>query len=143
MAEGDEENGLNKTNALADVGHHSSRHDDPEEATTTAIHNIVTRPALEKSKSYATANSAVSGGTESTAELKPKPWYRNINPLRWGSIPPIPETRGASREFTASFFSLLLFQWMAPLMTVRPLYLTFYEDANSVSDWLQTSIRAQ
>ena len=51
---------------------------------------------------------------------KRKPWYRKgLNPLRWGSLPPIPKERSTSREYEASFLSRLTFQWMSPLMAVR------------------------
>ncbi|KAF1953987.1 multidrug resistance-associated protein 5 [Byssothecium circinans] len=59
--------------------------------------------------------------SSATAE---KRWYKKLNPLRWGAKPPVPETRTVSREYTASLFSRITFQWMAPLMTVgykRPL----------------------
>ncbi|KAH0556252.1 hypothetical protein GP486_005824 [Trichoglossum hirsutum] len=53
-------------------------------------------------------------------------WYRRLNPLDWGQRPPIPEKRRVSPEHTASIFSVLTFQWIAPLMRVgyrRPLEL--------------------
>jgi ATP-binding cassette, subfamily C (CFTR/MRP), member 1 len=56
--------------------------------------------------------------TISTPAPHPKPWYKQINPLRWGEPSQVPETRQISREHQAGFFSLLTFQWMAPLMTV-------------------------
>lgn len=78
------------------------------------------RPDVHRTKSYATTTSAVTR-TESNASAPPqkKAWYRQINPVRWGGVPPVPEVRGASREYTASFFSLVYFQWMAPIMSVR------------------------
>lgn len=74
------------------------------------------KPQLQQTKSYATSNSAVTR-TESNVE-PPKPWYKNYNPLRWGGIPPVPETRQVCREYNAPFLSLVYFQWMAPLMSV-------------------------
>lgn len=53
------------------------------------------------------------------AEEKKKPWHKKLNPLRWGAPPPVPTERKVSREYQAGFFSMLTFQWMAPLMTVR------------------------
>ncbi|KAL2813648.1 P-loop containing nucleoside triphosphate hydrolase protein [Aspergillus cavernicola] len=55
-------------------------------------------------------------------------WYRRltINPLRLQRIPPVPDHRSPSKEYGASFLSLVYFQWMAPLMKVgylRPLEL--------------------
>lgn len=92
---------------------------DPSDSNETTLENIVkTRPPLEHSKSYATTTSVVSGVTESSIEVKHKPWYKTLNPLKWGAPPPVPQVRQVSREYTASFLSLMYFQWMAPLMTV-------------------------
>ncbi|TVY81597.1 Multidrug resistance protein fer6, partial [Lachnellula suecica] len=83
------------------------------------------RPTIDRTKSYATTASAVTR-TDSHINAPPikKPWYKNVNPLKWGKLPPVPETRGVSREYHASFLSLVYFQWVAPLMSVgykRPL----------------------
>lgn len=53
-------------------------------------------------------------------------WYRKLNPLRLQKIPPVPKERTVSREYGANFFSIITFQWMAPLMHtgyLRPLEL--------------------
>ncbi|KAL1964629.1 hypothetical protein VTN77DRAFT_6803 [Rasamsonia byssochlamydoides] len=53
-------------------------------------------------------------------------WYRKLNPLRLQKIPPVPKERAISREYGANFFSIITFQWMAPLMHtgyLRPLEL--------------------
>ncbi|KAF2842640.1 ABC multidrug transporter-like protein [Patellaria atrata CBS 101060] len=53
-----------------------------------------------------------------------KKWHDRINPLKRTLKPPIPKERAVSREYNASFFSRLTFQWMAPIMAVgyqRPL----------------------
>jgi ATP-binding cassette, subfamily C (CFTR/MRP), member 1 len=71
---------------------------------------------LIHTKSYATDASVAPSTTVSRHPVK-KPWYKTPNPLRWGGIPPVPEERIESREHKASFFSLVFFQWMAPIMT--------------------------
>jgi ATP-binding cassette subfamily C (CFTR/MRP) protein 1 len=75
---------------------------------------------LELTKSYATTASAMSTRPSSVVTELPekKPWYRSLNPLKIGPPPPVPTTREVSREHTASFFSMVYFQWMAPVMTV-------------------------
>jgi ATP-binding cassette subfamily C (CFTR/MRP) protein 1 len=80
--------------------------------------NDIGRP-LGTTKSYATAASAVTR-TESNVDApdEEKSWYQKLNPLRWGGIPPVPESRQPSREYNAPFLSLVYFQWMAPLMSV-------------------------
>jgi hypothetical protein len=45
-------------------------------------------------------------------------WYRKLNPLRLRRIPLLPVKRTISREYGAGFWSMITFQWMAPLMTV-------------------------
>ncbi|KAI3098250.1 hypothetical protein CBS147333_9109 [Penicillium roqueforti] len=63
------------------------------------------------------------------ADVQPTPkkkWYRRLNPLRLQKTPPVPTERSVSREHGASFFSIISFQWMSPLMKVgylRPLEL--------------------
>jgi len=76
------------------------------------------RPQIAHTKSYATTNSGMtrSDSNVTTPPVVNKPWYKQPNPLRWGGIPPVPEVREVSREYTASFFSLVYFQWIAPIM---------------------------
>ena len=72
----------------------------------------------------ATINSTLT--VESTVPQGKKPWYKRLNPLKRSVKPPVPRERKVSREYQASFLSLLTFQWMAPIMSVgyqRPLEL--------------------
>ena len=90
---------------------------------------------LEKQKSHLEAKRTLTTATTtSTLTVPPsvnepgekKPWYKRLNPLKRSQKPPVPKTRIISREYEASFFSLLTFQWMAPLMNIgyqRPLEL--------------------
>lgn len=80
--------------------------------------NIIRPSNLEQTKSYATSASGFSALTTSLAEPQKKKWYKKLNPLRWSHAPPVPTEREVSKEYGASYFSLLVFQWMAPLMTV-------------------------
>ncbi|PNH41405.1 hypothetical protein VD0004_g5703 [Verticillium dahliae] len=75
------------------------------------------RAKLQRSASHATDASATTTASRPQPPEK-KPWYKTPNPLRWGSIPPVPKERGESREYHAGFFSLLIFHWMGPLMNV-------------------------
>jgi hypothetical protein len=76
------------------------------------------RPAFDRTKSYATTTSAVTR-TDSHVDdpAQKRSWFGKLNPLRWGGIPPVPETRKVCREYNAPFLSLVYFQWVAPLMT--------------------------
>lgn len=77
------------------------------------------RPEMKQVQSYATSNSAITRAESHVDDtIVKKAWYQNVNPLRWGAPPPVPESRTPSKEHTASFFSLLYFQWMAPIMDV-------------------------
>ena len=62
--------------------------------------------------------SVTSADTIQTAPLKVKPWYKRLNPLKRSTKPPFAKERATSREYQAGFFSLLTFQWMAPLMSL-------------------------
>ncbi|KAK8041144.1 P-loop containing nucleoside triphosphate hydrolase protein [Apiospora phragmitis] len=77
------------------------------------------RQEMTRTQSQATDFSTLTR-TTSRASVPPKskPWYKQPNPLRWGSIPPVPTERQVSREYNAGFLSRLTFQWMAPLMNV-------------------------
>ncbi|KAH9210336.1 ABC multidrug transporter-like protein [Leptodontidium sp. 2 PMI_412] len=77
------------------------------------------RPQIDRTKSHATTTSAFSGtGSHIDGPEKDKPWHKKLNPLRWGQAPPVPETRGESREYTASFLSLVYFSWINHIMSV-------------------------
>ncbi|PBP20899.1 ABC transporter [Diplocarpon rosae] len=66
------------------------------------------RPQIDRTKSSATDTSAFSrSDSHIDRPVDKKPWYKNLNPLKWGKVPPIPEERGVSREYTASFLSLV------------------------------------
>lgn len=86
-----------------------------------------TRQEFHRTRSYATDASATTQATSHhpTDENQAKrPWYRKLNPLRWGKPPPVPEVREVSREHKASFFSQLFFAWQGALMVTgykRPL----------------------
>jgi hypothetical protein len=62
------------------------------------------------------ASSDITDAKSST--IGKKRWYKKINPLKWGPKPPVPQKRDVCPEYRAGWFSLLTFQWIAPLMTV-------------------------
>lgn len=109
--DGEEKDFVESSSPVDESVRHSLSGDDPVENEK--------KLQLQQTKSYATSNSVFTR-TESNVEQPKKPWYKNYNPLRWGGIPPVPETRKVSREYNAPFLSLLYFQWMAPLMSVSP-----------------------
>ncbi|KAJ3569157.1 hypothetical protein NPX13_g6177 [Xylaria arbuscula] len=102
---------------------------DPEEEIRRREESLderANREELKRTASHVTDASTLTRTTTraSVPTTPPKPWYKTPNPLRWGSIPPVPKERQESAEARAGFFSRLTFQWMAPLMNVgykRPL----------------------
>ena len=77
------------------------------------------RPKAHRTTTTSTAISVSTATTRTTVQPKKKKvWYKRLNPLKWGDKPPVPKERTVSREYGASFLSMLTFQWMAPLMTV-------------------------
>ncbi len=98
-------------------------HDDPEEEIRRREESLderANRDELKRTQSYVTDTSTITR-TTTRASVPPaskKPWYKTPNPLRWGSVPPVPKERLESGEVRAGFFSRLTFQWMAPLMSV-------------------------
>lgn len=67
-----------------------------------------------------TASSLTVESQDSHVQENNEPWYRRLNALRSRRKIPVPKERTVSREYGAGFFSLLTFQWMAPLMKVHP-----------------------
>lgn len=102
----------------------SSNHKQKEEGRTE-VHRTVT---------------ATTTASTLSVELQPKgkrPWYKRLHPLKRSTKPPIPKERSVSREYGASFLSLLTFQWMAPLMS------TGYQRTLELNDiWLVNPNRA-
>ena len=81
--------------------------------------------ALDIHRTVTAVTNASTMSVEPQSKAK-RPWYTRLNPLKRSIKPPIPKERAVSREYRASFLSLLTFQWMAPLMSTgyqRPLEL--------------------
>ena len=85
---------------------------------------------LQRTRTDATAATATSVGTEPDQPQIPvqrkRGWLDTINPLKTKTLPPIPKERIPSREYQANIFSVTIFQWVSPLMSVgyqRPLEL--------------------
>lgn len=101
---------------------HDELHDPEEEIRRLeeSLDERANREELKRIASYVTdASTLTRTTTRGSVPIPPKkPWYKTPNPLRWGSIPPVPKERQESAEARAGFFSRLTFQWMAPLMNV-------------------------
>ena len=84
------------------------------------------RPEVSRTLTANTTTSTMTAESIANEVKRKKPWYKRLNPLKKSVKPPIPKERTTSREYGASFLSLLTFQWMAPLMSTgyqRPLEL--------------------
>ncbi|KAK7432766.1 ATP-binding cassette transporter yor1 [Neonectria magnoliae] len=89
------------------ISHFKSVEDDDDESKGSELRVTRTSASVATTATHATTQ----------PESKKKAWHKKLNPLRWGSPPPVPQEKLPSREKKAGFFSLLTFQWMAPLMT--------------------------
>ena len=85
-------------------------------------------PQVERTRSNWTTATGTSRATsvseQEAQEPRKRTWGQRLNPLRRKDVPAVPTERATSREYQANFFSMLTFQWMAPLMSVgyqRPL----------------------
>ncbi|KAL7949002.1 P-loop containing nucleoside triphosphate hydrolase protein [Trichoderma barbatum] len=98
------------------AAHVSEKHDDEIERVESNSDQEDDAPKgpLATTKSHATDASVT---TTAAAQYAAKPWYKKINPMRWGGIPEIPKERIVCPEYQAGFFSRLTFYWMNPLMT--------------------------
>ncbi|EOD49308.1 putative abc multidrug transporter protein [Neofusicoccum parvum UCRNP2] len=79
------------------------------------------QPGVVKRASYSSDVSSSDGGLETKSQStqdQHDSWLDRANPLKKSNKPPVPTQRDVSREHGAGFFSLLTFQWMAPLMSV-------------------------
>lgn len=116
----DEDSGKTPSNLTPSIGDEKGDGDAissaPRLNSDSDVEDEKPRAKLTTTKSYATDATATSAGPE-PAQGGKKGWRRVINPLRWGSIPPVPEERIVSREYKASFLSKMVFAWMAPIMT--------------------------
>lgn len=95
-----------------------SGHEDEVSPVDKDKEGVASPADMQRTKSSATDMSALTGAaSRQSAPPERKPWYRR-NPLRWGTPPPVPKEAAVSPEYGAGFFSVLTFQWIAPLMTV-------------------------
>lgn len=86
------------------------------------------RHEVRRIQSYATTASATTQATShhpnAADDAAARPWHKKLNPLKWGTPPPVPDEREVSREHGANFFSKLFFSWQGSLMRTgyrRPL----------------------
>ena len=98
--------------AQAGMGSDSDSISDPEKNISDPIKKSTTRSTRRSG-----ASEPESSAPDDQVNRRKK-WYRNLNPLRWGRTPPVPTERSISREYGASIFSIITFQWMAPMMDV-------------------------
>jgi len=75
-------------------------------------------PEATRTLTTTTTRSTLTAADFNPEPSKKRPWYRR-NPLKGSRKPPVPKERVVSKEYGASFFSVLTFQWMAPIMRVR------------------------
>lgn len=103
---------------------------------------------------YGRKNSATTDLTElsssvtdpkSKTEVQKRSKWDRYNPLK-KKPPPVPETRRVSKEFDANIFSLLTWNWITSLMTVRNFQSIKYDrkvGADLSLDWILSPIGTQ
>lgn len=89
---------------------HSSS--DPEKQTS---------PKATRTVTQTTTTSSLTVEPQGSHVQENKSWSRRLNAFKSRREIPVPKERTVSREYGANFFSMLTFQWMAPLMKVHPL----------------------
>jgi ATP-binding cassette, subfamily C (CFTR/MRP), member 1 len=107
--------------AAADEKPHPTRPSSVESDSDSVFDHEKTDGPVKKSTTHSTGYSGDSeqnGPAPENALERQKKWYKRLNPLKWGPIPPAPEKRSVSRELNASILSIITFQWMSPLMKV-------------------------
>ena len=70
-------------------------------------------------------------------------WRERLNPLKTKYTPPIPVERQPSREYGANIFSVITFQWIAPLMRVNNPLLNCYSCIKRLLDWISKNARTK
>lgn len=113
------------TSALtADEQHREQQEQEAATATVAGDEKL----ALSKLDATASRTSSISTSENSSRQdasgkggAQKRKWYQKLNPLRLRQIPPVPEERSVSPEYGAGILSVILFQWMSPLMNVRDL----------------------
>lgn len=104
----------------------AEQHQEQQEKAGTAAVAGGEKIALSKIDASSSRTSSISASVSSIeqdggkkAGAQKRKWYRKLNPLRLRKIPPVPEERTVSPEYGANILSIILFQWMSPLMDVR------------------------
>jgi len=88
---------------------------DHEKSAAHHENKIETTTELTRHRTDATGVTSITEAAEPGKDERSR--WKRWNPLK-RKPPPVPEVRGQSREYTASFFSMLTFQWVTPIMTV-------------------------
>ncbi|MCJ1261370.1 hypothetical protein MMC22_001234 [Lobaria immixta] len=84
------------------------------------------QPEATRAVTQTTTASSLTVESRGSQSKSDKPWFKKLNPFKSRRISPVPKQRTVSREYSASFLSKLIFQWMGPLMKLgyeRPLEL--------------------
>lgn len=113
------------TSALTAAEQHREQQEQEAAAATAAGDEKL---ALSKIGAISSRTSSISTSEDSAEQdalgkggAQKRKWYQKLNPLRLRKIPPVPEERSVSPEYGAGILSVILFQWMSPLMNVSGL----------------------
>lgn len=128
------------TSALTAAEQHREQHEQEAVAATAAGDEKIALSKIDATSSHTSSistseNSVEHGVSGKGAGAKKRKWYQKLNPLRLRKIPPVPEERSVSPEYGAGILSVILFQWMSPLMNVSGLLKPSSESTSTDSDF--------
>jgi ATP-binding cassette subfamily C (CFTR/MRP) protein 1 len=89
--------------------------DHEKNSTHHQTKDLTTANELSRTRTDATGVTEATEASGPTKDTRSR--WKRWNPLK-RKPPPVPETRGVSREYTANFWSMLTFQWVTPIMSV-------------------------
>lgn len=76
-------------------------------------------PKATRTVTQTTTTSSLTAESERSRSMSRKPWHERLNPFKSRRLPRVPKERTVSKEYGASFLSMLTFQWMSPVMKVK------------------------
>lgn len=98
--------------------HHALQYAESESDLSLSDPEKQSPPEATRTVTQTTTTSSLTVESQNPQPKGDKPWYTQLNPFKSRRTFPVPKQRTVSREYGASFLSLLTFQWMAPLMKV-------------------------
>lgn len=114
-----------QTSALTAAEQHREQQEQEAVAATAAGDEKLALSKIDatscRTSSISTSDTNIEQDASGKGDAQSRKWYQRLNPLRLRKVPPVPEERSVSPEYGAGILSVILFQWMSPLMNVSDL----------------------